>query len=485
MPSLVDKIISGSIWVSVIRVGQKVFSALKQIILARLLFPEDFGLFGIASLMLLAFEVLTRTGFEDAIIHIQDDIKEYLHTSYWIQIIRGCLIGLIVYFAAPTIASFFDEPRIVSIVRVLALTEVLKGFKSIGIVVLRKEMDFKTESIFLFIGVLAHFIVTVGLAIVWQSVWVLVWGSVASELVKVITSFYFHDYRPRFLFDWKKAKDLFRYGIWLLAAGIVSYIALQADNIFVGKLIGVSALGVYQMAYFVANLPTSEIAKQIGKVVQSSYAEVQENKEQLKKTFQQTFQIISVLLIPAVIGLVLLNERLVLVVLGDKWVETIHVLPILALGALFRGVSAIAASLFKATGYTSYVFRVEFVRSGTLLTGLGVCSYFNISLLFVSWAYVGSTLTMFIYYMVLYEKKYSGSWVLLYSIWPALISGSFLAVCTSLLSGVLNTGMLSLIMIILAGFLVYSVLILFLEKVTGDKIILNLLKRFKLLEKYL
>ncbi|MDR8393383.1 lipopolysaccharide biosynthesis protein [Aliifodinibius sp. S!AR15-10] len=479
MSNLASKIIGGSFWVSVFRVIQKAFGAVKQIILARLLFPEDFGLFGIASLMLLAFEVLTRTGFDDALIHIQEKIEGYLHTSYWIQVLRGALIGLIVYIGAPTIAVFFNEPRVVPIVQVLALTQVLKGFRSIGVVLFRKEMDFRNESIFLFTGVMTNFIVTVILAFLWQDVWALVWGNVAGEAVMLITSFYFHPYRPKISFNWQKAKGLFKYGVWLLGAGVVSYISLQADNIFVGKIIGTSALGVYQMAYFVANLPTTEIAKQIGKVVQSSYAELQHNTELLQKNYKKTFAAISIFLMPLIIWLILLNNELILIVLGEKWTEIIPILPIIAVGAFFRGLGASTASLFKAIGFTSNVFRVEALRAVTLLLGLFFCSLYEAGLIYVSLAYVLSTISLFIYYMLLYRRKFHGVASVIFSLWPALVSGLVLTVVTLILSAFFfeYNGILNVIVTVSLGFGVYITTLVVIEKITGRTILISLFKK--------
>jgi O-antigen/teichoic acid export membrane protein len=479
MTSLVDKIIGGSFWVSVFRVVQQGFGALKQVILARLLFPEDFGLFGIATLMLLAFEVLTRTGFDDALIHIQEEVEGYLHTSYWIQVFRGALIGLIVYAGAPTIAAFFNEPRVVPIVQVLALTQVLKGFRSIGVVLLRKEMDFYNESIFLFTGVMTNFIVTVILAFLWKDVWALVWGNVAAEVVMLITSFYFHSYRPKFLFNWQRAKRLFKYGVWLLGSGVVSYISLQADNIFVGKNIGASALGVYQMAYFVANLPTTEIVKQIGKVVQSSYAELQHDRKLLQKNYEKTFTVISILVIPIIIWLILLNKELILIVLGEKWADVIPILPIIAVGSFFRGLSASAASLFKAIGLTSYVFRVEAIRALTLLLGLFFCNLYETDLIYVSLAYVLSTIVVFIYYMLLYRRKFHTVSSVIISLWPALISGLVLTVVTLMLSVFIfeDNRILNVIITVTLGFGAYTTTLVVIEKITGRKILIRLLKK--------
>jgi O-antigen/teichoic acid export membrane protein len=395
MASLTEQVFESSAWVGALRIAQKSMSLIRDVILARLLFPEDFGLFGIATLMLLAFEVLTRTGFDDAIIYIREQIESYLHTSYWIQVLRGLLIGGIVYLGAPLVASFFNEPSVVPIVRVLALVQIVRGFRSIGVVLLRRDLNFRDESIFNAAGVVTNFMVTVALAYLWRDVWALVWGSVAAEVVLLFTSFAVHPYRPKLSFSVERSKELFQFGIWLLGAGIVSYIALQADNIVAGKWLGAGALGVYQMAYMIANLPTQEFAKQIGKVVQSGYAEVQQDASRLARAYRKTFQAVVTLVLPSVAGLVILADIAIPVVLGEKWTGVVPILPILALGAFFRAAGVVGGSLFKATGNTSFVFRVEALRALALLGGLSLCVVLDGGLSSIAWAFVGSTLVMF------------------------------------------------------------------------------------------
>lgn len=420
MGGLASRVLRGSAWVGVLRVVQKGMGAAREIILARLLFPEDFGLFGIASLLLLGFEVLTRTGFKDAIIHIRGEIKPYLHTTYWIKVLRGFLIAGIVYMGAPLVASFFGEPEVIPIVRVLAFVQVFRGLRSIGIVVLRREMNFRDESLYQMTGVFVNFVVTVGLGVLWRDVWALVWGRIAGEIVLMAASFWFHGYRPKFFFDTDKAIELFQFGIWLLGAGIVSYVALQADNIVAGRWISASALGVYQMGYLISNLPAKEFAKQVSKVVQSGYAEIQEDKERLKTVYQKTLLSVWTIVLPATVGMMITADVLVRGVLGEKWLDIIPILPILAFGALFRAIGSSIGSLFKATGHTSFVFRVETLRSGILLGGLGISVYLGAGLEGIAWAFAASTVGMLCFDLLLVSRTIGGIGILARNTLPGI-----------------------------------------------------------------
>jgi len=430
---------------------QKGIGFARQIILARLLFPEDFGLFGIATLLLVGFEVLTRTGFKDAIIHIRGEIEPYLHTTYWIKVLRGFLLAGIVYVGAPFAADFFGEPAVTPIIRVLGLVPLFRGLRSVGVVVLRREMNFRDESLYQMTGVFVNFAVTVGLGILWRDVWALVWGRIAGEAVLVGTSFWFHEYRPSFFFDTKKAIELFRFGVWLLGAGIVSYVALQADNIVAGKWISASALGIYQMAYLISNLPAKEFAKQVSKVIQSGYAEIQNNKKRLKTVYRKTLLSVWTIVLPATVGMMITAEVLVRGLLGNKWLDIIPVLPILALGALFRAIGSSIGSLFKATGHTSFVFRVEALRAAVLVAGLGVSVYFEAGLKGIAWAFAFSTIGMLCFDLVLVSRTIGGIGTMLRHMLPGIGAVSVMAISVQAVALVCPDGWVLLKLTALVG----------------------------------
>jgi O-antigen/teichoic acid export membrane protein len=426
MTNLVERVFRGGAWVGAMRVLQKGVGFARKIILARLLFPDDFGLFGIALLLLEGFRVLTETGFKDALIHVREDVKEYIHTGYWIQVLQGLVTGLLVYIGAPLVAQFFSEPRVIPVVRVLAAARVIYGFRSIGVVMLRRELDFRTDSLYRLSGTLSYFVVTVILAIAWRDVWALVWGKVVSRSVMVVVSYYVHPFRPHFIFKRERAVGILRYGVWLLGSGIASYASLQADNIIAGKVVGTAALGVYQMAYVVSNLPTTEIAKQVGKVVQSGFAELQSDPERMDRMFQKVILTVFAVTLPLALGMALTAPTLIPVILGEKWSEIIPILPILAIGGLFRALGAVLGSLFKATGDTHLLFQMSWVRALVLGCGLAACVALSGGLKFIAYAFAASvtvkTTVAFFYAF----KKYVSIYKVLERSKPTLISSSFM-----------------------------------------------------------
>jgi O-antigen/teichoic acid export membrane protein len=482
MASLVERVFKGGAWVGALRVLQKSVGFGRKIILARLLFPEDFGLFGIAILLLEGFRVLTRTGFKDALIHVRERVDEYLHTSYWIQVAQGLITGILVYVGAPLVAQFFSEPRVNPVVRVLAIARVIYGFRSIGVVMLRRELDFRTDSLYRLSGTLSYFVVTVVLAVLWRDVWALVWGKVVSRSIMVVVSYLVHPYRPRLLFHKKRAVEIFRYGVWLLGTGIVSYISLQADNIVAGKIVGTGALGVYQMAYVVSSLPTTEVAKQIGRVVQSGFAEVQADPERLERMFRKVVLSIFSITAPLAVGMALTAPTLVPVVLGDKWSELIPILPILAFGGVARALGTALGSLFKATGDTNLSFRMESVRAIALGVGLFICIATSGGLQIIAYAFLFSVViktSVAFYYSF---NRYSVDESLFYGAVPTIASSALMVFAVYITKNIntFESGIVSLSIITIVGSSVYLISHVCIESSFKFKILRYTYVKFKM-----
>ena len=295
---ITSRVLSGSAWVLGMQLFSKGFGAVQLFILARMLAPHDFGLFAIALSMLLAFEVLTRTGFDDALIQKRGNIEDSVHTAFGIQIIRGVVMTALIIFTAPYIAGFFNEPAVAPVVSTLALVQLLRGFRSPGVILLQRELNFRLESKFLAVGKIFTIITTLILAFQLQSVWALIYGAVIGEAALVVLSYAIHPYRPKLFFSLGKAKELVKFGIWLFLAGIASYIALQADNIAVGKLLNAEALGIYYMAFKIANLIVMEIAMPLIKTLKPAYAALQGDAERLRTGLEKTIALFFAILLP-------------------------------------------------------------------------------------------------------------------------------------------------------------------------------------------
>lgn len=348
--SLSKKVIKGGTWVFGIKAVSRIFTFLRIIIIARILAPEDFGLFGIAMLTMMTLETFSQTGFKEALVQKKKDISEYLNSAWTVTIIRGIILFGILYFIAPYAATFFDAPQAEGIIQIIGLSILFLSFTNIAIVYFQKELDFKRQFIFEVSGALFDFIVAISAAFILKNVWALVFGVLAGHFVRFIVSYIVHPYRPKLDLNLGKAKELFGFGKWILGSSILIFLITQGDDIFVGKVLGVAALGFYQMAYKISNMPATEITKVISQVTFPAYSKLQDNILKLKKGYSKTVSITMALTIPITGLIFIFSNDFTRIVLGEKWLPIVPIIQILSVFGLTRSFGATTGPLFQGIG---------------------------------------------------------------------------------------------------------------------------------------
>src|SRR3989338_11197554 len=210
--SISKKVAQGTFWLFSFRVVDHSFRLVRTVILARLLAPNDFGLFGITVMAVSLLETFSQNGFQQALTQKSGDIKPYLDSAWVVQIVRGLVLALALFFLAPFIALFFDAPESAPILKVVALAVALQGFYNLAIVYFSKELQFGKYFLYQIVGTLADFIVSVVLAFIFRSVWALVFGLLAGTVARLILSYVAYAYYPLFVLNVSKAKELFSFG---------------------------------------------------------------------------------------------------------------------------------------------------------------------------------------------------------------------------------------------------------------------------------
>ena len=199
--SLSEKMIKGSFWVFTLRIADRLFQLIKTIILARLLSPNDFGMFAIALLVLSIFGTFTQTGSQQALIQKKEEIKSYLNTAWTIGLIRGFLITVAVFFLAKPAALFFATPVAELILRIIGISIVLQSLNNIAVLYFHKELEFQKFFKYQFLGTITDVAVSITAVFFLKSVWALVLGMLAGDLVRCIMSYIIKSYRPRLQFN--------------------------------------------------------------------------------------------------------------------------------------------------------------------------------------------------------------------------------------------------------------------------------------------
>lgn len=361
--NLSQRVVRGGLWVFALRVTQQTFNLIRLVILARILIPQDFGLMGICLLTMGILEAFSRTGFQAALIQKKQDIESYLDTTWTVLVLRGVLLFAILYLIAPHAATFFKVPRAKLIIQIVGLSVFFKAFTNIGVIYFRKELEFRKEFLYQFSGTLVDFIVAISAALILRNTWALVFGFLAGNFTRFVASYLIHPYRPHFNLDLEKAKGLFGFGKWIFSTGILVFLLLHGDDLFVGRFLGVMALGFYQMAYRISNLPATEITSVAQQVSFPAFSKLQDEQDNLKTGYLEVLRITAFLSIPLAGGLVVLAPDFVKVVLGEKWTPIIVSLQILAVFGMLRSIGSITSgSLLRAVGMPKVETKIQVAR---------------------------------------------------------------------------------------------------------------------------
>lgn len=348
--SLTPRVVRGGAWVFGSRIVNRGLGFIRTIILARLLSPEDFGLLGVAMLAISTIETFTQTGFNTALIQKKNHVEPYLDTAWSVSVIRGILLFLMLFLCAPWVASFFHSPQSTDIIRVIALSSLISGCGNIGTLFFQKELKFHKQFLYEFSVALADVVIAVLLAFWLRDVWALIWSGLAANLVKWFMSYMLHPYRPRFHIDKGSFKELLGFGKWLTGSSILVFLVLQGDSFFVGKMLGITALGLYQMAFLISNLPTTEITHVISQVAFPAYARLQDDRVRLREAYLGVLKITAFIAMPITGGILVLSHEFISVFLGEKWMPMVSTMQILAFAGLIRSIQATTGPFLYGIG---------------------------------------------------------------------------------------------------------------------------------------
>jgi len=348
--TLSGKMITGSFWILALRMTNRVLGLVRTVILARLLLPEHFGLLGIAALTISTLETFSQPGLAMALIQKKEDIRSYLDTAWTTSVIRCLLIFLVLTLLAPYVAQFFKAPEAKIVIQVFAISVIITGLRNIAVLYFQKELDFKRQYLYEISIILGNISIAIPAAFLLRNVWALVLGGIAGSITRFIMSYILHPFRPRLRFDLEKFQNLFGFGKWVFASSILFFLITQGDDIFLGKILGVTALGFYQMAFMISNLPTTEISRVISHVTFPAYSKIQEDTQRFATAYLKVMQMITFIAIPLAGAIFIFASDLISLLFSDKWMPVVPIVKILVWAGLLKALIDATSSVFNAVG---------------------------------------------------------------------------------------------------------------------------------------
>ncbi len=355
--SLGDKVFSAIRWSAGVRFGSQILTWAMTIVVIRVLTPADYGLLAMASAFVAIAGLLSEVGLGQSIVQQDDLDRETIQRIYGLILVVHALIFIILVGAAPLIADFYGEPRVVPVVRVLSLQFVISAFLVIPNAMLQREMEFRKRSLIDFSSALIGGITTLGLALSGYGVWALVVGSLLSLACKAVGLNIVAPFRhtPRFAFSSLKRNIAF--GGQITLSGVLWYFFTQADVLIAGRWLGKELLGFYSVGMHLASLFNQRIAGIVNQVAFPTFARLQRDKEAVVRHTLTGIRLLSFCAFPLLWGLSSVAPEVVVVILGERWIGAIVAVQTLSLIMPLRMIGNFTPNVLQGIGRADILLR--------------------------------------------------------------------------------------------------------------------------------
>jgi teichuronic acid exporter len=366
-------------WSFLDAVAQKSVQFIVGIMLARLLFPEQFGLIGMLMIFMAVAQAFLDSGFGAALIQKQEVTQTDICSIFYFNILVGLVAAGLLCLAAPRIAGFYNQPILTTLTRAMSLIIVINSFGLIQETILTKQINFKTQTKVSVIASVLSGIIGVTLAVAGFGVWSLAAQQICSAFFRTICFWIFSPWRPILVFSTKSLRGMFSFGSRLLASGLINQIFENIYPLVIGKLFSANDLGLFSRADTLSQFPTRTISGMVGRVTFPVFSNMQDDPARLKRGLKKALTTLVLVNFPMMIGLAVIARPLVLVMLTEKWAACIFYVQLFCVCGLLFPLHVINLNVLQALGRSDLFLRLEIIKKVLIVINIAITWRWGIS----------------------------------------------------------------------------------------------------------
>jgi PST family polysaccharide transporter len=333
--------------------GVRVLGFASTLVLARLLTPTDFGLVAMAVVVTAGLELLTLFNLDMALVQVKQLERRHLDSAWTVNLALGSALALAITVLTIPVAAFYREPRLEWLMPVLALKYLIESAANPGVVEFRRALAFRPEFHLQIWPKFAGIAVALPLAWWWRDYRALLAGLLVNATVACLLSYALHPYRPSWCLS--EARGLFHFSRWLLLNNMMSFLRTRGADLIVGRMLGPASLGIFTVAWELSHLPSTEFLGPVNRVLFPSYVQLAHDPERLRDGFRVTLGWVTLIILPLCAGVAALAYPFVRVLLGEKWLEAVPLVAVLAIAGAALVPQATTGSVYNALGKPSLV----------------------------------------------------------------------------------------------------------------------------------
>ncbi|MDL2314906.1 lipopolysaccharide biosynthesis protein [Bacteroidales bacterium OttesenSCG-928-C19] len=426
MSSIKNKAVKGVKWSIIDNIANSGITFLVGIILARILTPHEFGLIGIITIFISIANTIIDGGFSTALIRKPDSTNEDYNTVFYCNLGISIFLTLIFCLSATSIANFYEEPKLISVIYGMSSLLIINAFTLIQRTLLIKKIDFKTQAkISLSSSIVSGFI-GIALALFGFGVWSLVFQQISRQLIVSVSLWIKSLWKPSFLFSKKSFDELFHFGSKILIADIINTFFRNIFLALVGKFYSTEKLGQYTKAEQFKSIFANNLTLLIQKVSFPSLSSIQNEKERLTFAFRKLIIYTSIITFAGVLSLGAIAKPLILVLIGEQWLEAVEYLQIICFYGILYPLSVLNLNMLKIIGKSNLILKQEFIKKLLLIPVLVVGYFFDFK--YMLWAHVIYFYIEFFFNSFYSERFFNyGTWKQIKDLFPIFILSLVLA----------------------------------------------------------
>jgi O-antigen/teichoic acid export membrane protein len=349
-------------WAVVDKFSSSVLSFVVTILLARLLSPEDFGVVAMVMIFFDFSAVLVESGFSTALIREKTISEADKSTTFLFNLAVAVALYGVLFIAAPYIGRFFGQPVLTVIVRVMGLSLIVNALSLVQHTVLIQQIDFKKQAIVRLVGVAFSGGAAIFMAYAGWGVWSLVARFMVLDLITTVLYWMLGGWQPSGNFSRASFRRLFGFGWRILAAALLDKFYFHIYKLLIGRFFSAASLGYYSQASNFTNMVINTLFRTVQSVTYPVLAKLQDDRERLKVGYRKILQLSSFIIVPALSGLAVLAEPVVVVLVGEKWLPCVPMLQLLCLSGLTIHFSTVNLNMLLVLGRSDLSLRLEVLK---------------------------------------------------------------------------------------------------------------------------
>ncbi|MDE5883055.1 MAG: lipopolysaccharide biosynthesis protein [Muribaculaceae bacterium] len=390
------------IWNGVSQLGTTGITFISNVILARLLTPDDYAIIGLVTIFIAFSQMMVDSEMGGALLRKPTVTRTDYSTLFYYNLAVSLFLFTLLYFIAPLIAKFYSLPQLTEVVRVLSLTIIIQAFRVVQRIMIFREFKFKTYAVINLISGIVSLAVAILMALRGYGYWALIWQQIVQALCNLILMETYNRFIPALTFSKESFKYQFSFGISLLGSNTVSTIANNISTNIIGKISSIEFTGYYTQVSKLTNFCQSSIGPILDQSVFPILAKY-DKVEDIRATYYRFLKLLTMALIALSILCIVFARPIISLVLGDQWLGGAFIFQILSLGMLPATLQILCRTILKTLGTTKRVLYLETIKSVIIIALLIGAAFINSD--FVVWAVVISQMISCVIWLIATEKE--------------------------------------------------------------------------------